>query len=72
MLRQGGRIAGAMQDADDHELIFVVQIIKGIIAGETDAQTCRKILPRGCCKRKMAQRLAIVPDFVDDARRCRL
>ena len=46
MLRRGGGITSAVQDADDHDLSFVVQIVDGVIARKTDAQAGRKILSR--------------------------
>jgi len=45
-LRQGGSITRAVQDANDHDLSFVVQIVDGVIARKTDAQARRKILSR--------------------------
>ena len=70
MLGQGGRIAGAMQNSDNHKLMLVVQVVDGIVAAETDAQSLRKIFPRRRCKREVKQTVAIVPNLVDEARRC--
>jgi hypothetical protein len=72
MLRQRGGIAGAVQDANDHKLFFVMQVVDGVVAGEAYPQTGGKILTRGRGEREMAQRLAIILDFVDQARRSRL
>jgi hypothetical protein len=46
VLRHGGGITRAVQDADDHDLSFVVQIVDGVIARKTDAQARRKIVSR--------------------------
>jgi hypothetical protein len=70
VLGQGGRIAGAMQNSDDHKLMLVVQVVDGVVAGETDAQPLRKVFLRRRCKREVKQPVAIVPDLVDEARRC--
>jgi hypothetical protein len=70
VLGQGGRIAGAMQNSDDHKLMLVVQVVDGVVAGETDAQPPSKVFPRRRCKREVKQPVAIVPDLVDEARRC--
>jgi hypothetical protein len=72
MLGESGGIARSMQDTDNHEVIFVMHIVDGVVAGKADAQTRRKILTRGCGERKVPQRLTIVLDLVDQARRCRL
>ena len=72
MLRQGSGIARAMQDANDHKLMFVVLVVDGVIARETYAQAGREILARGRGERKIQQRLAILFDPVDKARCSRL
>ena len=69
VLRQGGRIAGAVQNSDDHKLMLVVQVVDGVVAGETDAQPLGKVFPRRRRKREVKQAVAIVPDLVDEARR---
>jgi hypothetical protein len=70
VLGHGGSIAGAMQNSDDHKLMLVVQVVDGVVAGETDAQPLRKVFPRRRCKREVKQPVAIVPDLVDETRRC--
>jgi hypothetical protein len=69
---QGDRIAGAMQNSDDHKLMLIMPVVDGVVAGETDAQPLRKVFPRRRCKREVKQAVAIVPDLVDETRRCRL
>jgi hypothetical protein len=68
VLGHDGSIAGAMQNSDDHKLMLVVQVVDGVVAGETDAQPLRKVFPR--CKREVKQPVAIVPDLVNETRRC--
>jgi hypothetical protein len=72
VVRQGSGIAGAMQNANDHDLSLVVQIVDSIVAGETDAQARCKILTRRRGVGKMAHGLAVILDLVDQARRRRL
>jgi hypothetical protein len=73
VLRQGGGITRAVQDADDNDLSFVVQVVvDGVIARKTDTQPWREFLSRGAGKWKMKQRVAILFDLVDEARRYRL
>jgi len=72
VLRQGSSITRAVQDADDNDLTFVVQVVEGVIARKTDTQPWRKILARGRSERKMPQRFAILLDPVDEPRRYRL
>ncbi len=68
MLRQGSGITRAMQDANDHKLLFIVLVVDRVIAGETYAQTGREVVARGRGKREITQRLAILIDPVDKAR----
>jgi hypothetical protein len=72
VLRQGGGITRAVQNADDNDLAFVVQVVEGVIARKTDTQPRRKILARGRSERKMPQRFAILLDPVDEPRGYRL
>jgi hypothetical protein len=58
VLGQGGRIAGAMQNSDG-QLMLVVQVVDGVVAGETDAQPPSKVFPRRRCKREVKQPVAI-------------
>src|ERR1700733_8836307 len=50
--------------------MLVVQVVDGVVAGETDAQPSRKIFPRRRCKGEVKKPVAIVLDLVDEARRC--
>jgi hypothetical protein len=68
MLRQGSDITRAVQDANDHKLVFVVLVVDRVIAGETYAQPGREVVARGGGERKITQRLAILFDPVDEAR----
>ena len=68
MLRQGSGITRTMQDANDHKLLFIVQIVDGVIARKTYAQSGREVVARGRGERKITQRLAILFDPVDEAR----
>jgi hypothetical protein len=70
VLGQSGRIAGAMQNSDDHKLMLIMPVVDGVVAGETDAQSLRKVFPRRRCKREVKHTVAIVPDLIDEARRC--
>ena len=70
VLGLGGRIAGTMQNSDDHKLMLIMPVVDGVVAGETDAQPLRKVFSRRRCKREVKQAVAIVPDLVDEARRC--
>jgi hypothetical protein len=63
VLRHGGGVAGAVQDANDHEFSFIVEVVDGVIAGEAYAQTRGKLSARGPSKREAAQRFAIPPDL---------
>jgi hypothetical protein len=58
-----------MQDAGDHDLSFVTQIIDSVITRKIHAQTRREILAPGRGERKISQRFAILFDAVDQARR---
>ncbi len=58
-----------MQDANDHDLLFIVQIVDGIVAGETDAQTRRENFARRPGEREMTQRFAMILDLLDEAGR---
>jgi hypothetical protein len=72
MLRESGGITRAMQDTNEHDLSFIVQIVDGVIAGKAHTQARREIIARGRGERKITQRLAIVFDAVDQTRRGRL
>jgi len=37
-------VARAVQDAHDHKLALVMNIVDGVVAGEADTQTWRKVL----------------------------
>ena len=58
-----------MQDANDHKLIVIVLVVDGVIARETYAQPGREVIARRSGKREITQRLAILFDPVDEARR---
>jgi hypothetical protein len=69
MIGQGGSITRRMQHTNDHKLPLIVHAIDRVIAGETHAQTGRKIFARGRREREMEQRLAIILDLVEEPRR---
>jgi hypothetical protein len=35
VLGQGGHVAGAMQNPNDHKLTLIVQVVDGVVAGKT-------------------------------------
>ena len=70
VIGHGGSIAGAMQNSDDHKLMLIMPVVDGVVAGETDAQSLRKVFSRRRCKREVKHTVAIVPDLIDEARRC--
>jgi hypothetical protein len=72
MLRQSGGVTRAVQNANEHDLSFVVQIVDRVIARKRYAQARRKILARGRGERKISQRFAILSDAIDQTRRGRL
>jgi hypothetical protein len=72
MLRQGGGVTRAVQNANEYDLSFVMQIVDGVIAGKAHAQAGCEILARGRGEWKISQRFAIMFDAVDQARRGRL
>jgi hypothetical protein len=67
---QCGRIAGTMQDPNDHKLMLIMQVVDGIVARKTNAQPAREVFSRRGCKWKVKQPVAILLDLVDEARRC--
>jgi hypothetical protein len=72
VLCQGGSVTRAVQNANEHDLSFVIQIVDGVIAGKAHTQARREILARGRGERKITQRLAILFDAVDKTRCGRL
>ncbi len=68
VLGQCGRIAGAIQNPNDHKLMLIVQVVDGIVARKTDAQAGRKVVSRRSGKWKMKQRIAILLDPVYEPR----
>jgi hypothetical protein len=72
VLSQGGGIARAVQNADDHDRALVTDIVDRVITRKTHAQAGRKVVARWRGKRKIPQRFAILFDAVDQARRGRL
>src|SRR5277367_5163412 len=72
VLCQGGGVTRAVQNANEHDLSFVIQIVDAVIAGKAHTQARREILARGRGERKISQRFAILFDAVDQARRGRL
>ena len=72
MLRQGGGVTRTVQNANEHDLSFVIQIVDGVIAGKAHAQARREIVARGRSERKISQRFAILFDAIDQTRRGRL
>ena len=72
VLRQGGGATRSVQNANEHDLSFVIQVVDRVIAGKAHTQARREIIARGRGERKITQRLAIVFDAVDQTRRGRL
>jgi hypothetical protein len=72
MLGKRGRIAGTMQNPNDHKLMLTMQVVDGIVARKTNAQPGREVFSRRGCKWKVKQPVAILLDLVDEARRCGL
>jgi hypothetical protein len=72
VLRQSGGVTRAVQNTNEHDLSFVIQIVDGVIAGKANAQAGCEILTRGRGERKISQRFTILFDPVDEARRGRL
>ena len=62
MLGKCGRIAGTMQNPNDHKLMLTMQVVDGIVARKTNAQPAREVFSRRGCKWKVKQPVAIV-DF---------
>ena len=69
MLGKCGRIAGTMQNPNDHKLMLTMQVVDGIVARKTNAQPAREVFSRRGCKWKVKQPVAILLDLVDEARR---
>ena len=57
MVRQGGRVARAVQHTDDSDRVRERPVIDRITIMECDAQAGREVLPLGTCERKMPHRL---------------
>jgi hypothetical protein len=72
MLGKCGRIAGTMQNPNDHKLMLTMQVVDGIVARKTNAEPAREVFSRRGCKWKVKQPVAILLDLVDETRRCGL
>ncbi len=65
VLGQCGRIAGTMQNPNDHKHMLTVQVIDGIVASKTNTQPAREVFSRRGGKWKVKQPVAILLDLVD-------